>query len=213
MMHPWPKTEKLREISLMPHAWLEAKAREDEAGHEWASATGLEVPTISGKFGVLASPRGVVGVLFPGFDDWEVAGRMERHRYAWSSAGLRRAVEAGIELMGYLLGEVRRFETPVDLGHLTPFQRDVYGALREVPCGETVTYGELARRAGHPGKARAVGAAMRWNPIPILVPCHRVVAAGGGAGGWSGPGGWKEQLLALENAESGDRPLQSRRTR
>jgi len=214
MLQPWPKKEKLREISRMPHAWLEETARGQEDGHPWAGATGLEVPTISGTFGVLASARGVVGVLFPGFDDWEVAGRMERQGLAWSSGGLRRAVEAGLELMGYLLGEVRRFETPVDLGRLTPFRRDVYRALIEIPHGATVTYGELARLAGHPNKARAVGAAMRWNPIPILVPCHRVVGAGGGPGGWSGPAGWKEELLGLEGAGKTIKPsLQSRRTR
>ena len=213
MLQPWPKKEKLREISRMPHAWLEETARGQEDGHPWAGATGLEVPTISGTFGVLASARGVVGVLFPGFDDWEVAGRMERQGLAWSSGGLRRAVEAGLELMGYLLGEVRRFETPIDLGRLTEFQRDVYRALAKVPRGATVTYGELAALAGHPAKARAVGQAMHRNPVPIFVPCHRVVQAGGGLGGWSGPIGWKERLLLLEGGAPQKRSLQTRRTR
>jgi methylated-DNA-[protein]-cysteine S-methyltransferase len=214
MLGSWPSTDKLREIARMPHAWLEETARGQEAGHPWVGVAGLEVPTVSGKFGVLASARGVVGVLFPGFDAWEVAGRIERHGLAWSSAGQRRAVDAGLELMGYLLGEVKRFETPVELGHLTAFQRDVYRALAEVPWGATVTYGELARLAGHPNKARAVGTAMRTNPIPIFVPCHRVVASGaGGLGGWSGPAGWKEKLLALEGAKTNKRSLQTRRTR
>jgi len=200
MLRSWPSTEKLREIARTPHAWLEETARGQEAGRQWVGVTGFEVPTVSGKFGVLASTRGVVGVLFPGFDASEVAGRIERHGLAWSSAGQRRAVEAGLELKGYLLGEVQRFETPVELCHLTAFQRDVYGALAEVPWGATVTYGELARLAGHPTKARAVGSAMHRNPVPIFVPCHRVMLAGGGLGGWSGPDGWKETLLSLEGA-------------
>jgi methylated-DNA-[protein]-cysteine S-methyltransferase len=214
MLGSWPSTDKLREIARIPHAWLEETARGQEAGHPWVGVTGFEVPTVSGKLGVLASARGVVGVLFPGFDAWKVAGRIERHGLAWSSTGQRRAVEAGLELMGYLLGEVKAFSTPIDMSRLSPFLRDVYGALVEVPWGATVTYGELARLAGHPNGARAVGTAMRRNPIPIFVPCHRVVSSGtGGLGGWSGPVGWKEKLLALEGAKTNKPSLQIRRTR
>lgn len=76
----------------------------------------------------------------------------------------------------------------------------VWRALREVPRGATVTYGELAERAGRPGTARAVGSAMARNPWPIVVPCHRVLAAGGALGGFSAHGGivTKRRLLALE---------------
>jgi methylated-DNA-[protein]-cysteine S-methyltransferase len=89
---------------------------------------------------------------------------------------------------------------PVDLEGLPPFRRKVLEALRATRLGETFTYGQLARMAGSPGASRAVGQAMAKNPLPIVIPCHRVVAA-------DGPGGFslfgslesKERLLALEN--------------
>jgi methylated-DNA-[protein]-cysteine S-methyltransferase len=222
MLESWPTPEKLEEMTRMPHAWLEATAAESRI----RGVAGFEVPTAAGVFGVIASARGVTSVLFPGFDDSEIAGRLSRHGLLWSTTGRQRALEAGIELQGYLAGEIKAFSTPVDLCHLTPFQRDVYGALVEVSYGATVTYGDLARLAGHPNKARAVGLAMHRNPMPIFVPCHRVVQAGGRLGGWSGPSGWKETLLALEGAAPQEpivsvgrvakphrRSLQTRRTR
>jgi O-6-methylguanine DNA methyltransferase len=208
MLEMWPSEKKLRELTPMPHAWLQARAAESR----FKGVAGFEVPTVNGKFGVLASAYGVTSVLFPGFDDYEVAGRLCKYGLAWGSTGRQIAIEAGIELMGYLLGEVKELHSPVDTGHFSPFLRDVYGALRTVPFGATVTYGELARLAGHPTKARAVGQAMHRNPIPIFVPCHRVVRTGGGLGGWSGPAGWKEQLLALERV-AGVVPPRNRRER
>jgi methylated-DNA-[protein]-cysteine S-methyltransferase len=82
----------------------------------------------------------------------------------------------------------------------TPFQRRVWDELTRIPWGGTVTYGELAARAGHPGAARAVGAAVGRNPISILVPCHRVVGADGTLTGYAGGVGRKAYLLALEGA-------------
>jgi methylated-DNA-[protein]-cysteine S-methyltransferase len=110
------------------------------------------------------------------------------------------------ELDEYFSGARERFEVPVDLacGDLSPFQRHVLLTLRaEVPYGETVTYGELAELAGRPGAARAVGTAMRKNPVQLLVPCHRVVAAKGIGGYGGGPQGvvLKRALLAREGRE------------
>jgi methylated-DNA-[protein]-cysteine S-methyltransferase len=209
MLEIWPTEENLGELTLMPHAWLQAKAAESPL----ADVAGFEVPTRAGKFGVIASAHGVTAVLFPGFDAAEIAGRLGSHGLAWGSTGRQVAIEAGVELMSYLLGAIRELRTPVDMRHFSPFLRDVYGALLEVPYGATVTYGELAALAGHPAKARAVGQAMHRNPVPIFVPCHRVVQAGGRLGGWSGPIGWKEQLLLLEGAAPRKRPMQPRRSR
>ncbi len=101
------------------------------------------------------------------------------------------------ELNAFLAGEIRRFTVPVALTG-TEFQLKVWEALGGVPYGETVTYGELARGLGRPRSARAVGQAVGANPIPILVPCHRVVASTGSLGGY-GPGlSWKRRLLELE---------------
>ena len=88
------------------------------------------------------------------------------------------------------------------LENVSPFHRKVYKALCKIPAGKTITYAELAKRAGSPGAARAVGTAMAKNPFPIVIPCHRVVAGNGKLGGYSGRGGvaTKKALLALEGA-------------
>lgn len=85
----------------------------------------------------------------------------------------------------------------VDLGACTPFQRRVWETLRRVRSGALITYGDLAARAGVPGGARAVGQAMRLNPVPLIVPCHRVVASQH-AGGFSAGAEWKRFLLEQE---------------
>lgn len=89
---------------------------------------------------------------------------------------------------------------PLDLSVLAPFQRSVYEKIRELPAGKTATYGEVAAMLGKPGASRAVGQALGRNPFLVVVPCHRVLAAGGRAGGFSAPGGVvaKQRLLALE---------------
>jgi methylated-DNA-[protein]-cysteine S-methyltransferase len=90
----------------------------------------------------------------------------------------------------------------IDLEGCTAFEREVYAATRMISRGEVRTYGELAGMIGIPGAARAVGAALGRNPIPIIVPCHRVLAAGGKSGGFSAPGGpaTKFKLLRIEEA-------------
>ena len=105
--------------------------------------------------------------------------------------------EARRQLDAYFAGRLRAFDLPLRLEG-TAFQRQVWAALREIPHGEVITYGELARRVGKPRAARAVGAANGANPIPIIIPCHRVVAAGGRIGGFTGGLALKRRLLALE---------------
>ena len=94
----------------------------------------------------------------------------------------------------------------VAFGRQTAFQQRVLAATRKIPYGKTITYGRLAARAGFPRAARAVGSVMASNPVPIIVPCHRVVGAGGRLGGYSAPQGveLKRQLLAME-ASSAER--------
>jgi O-6-methylguanine DNA methyltransferase len=87
---------------------------------------------------------------------------------------------------------------PLDLCAGSEFQRRVWRALRRIPPGRTATYGQIAQAIGHPRAVRAVGGACGANPIPVLIPCHRVVAAGGGLGGFSGGLAWKRLLLARE---------------
>ena len=92
----------------------------------------------------------------------------------------------------------------VELGTIGEFAARVYQATREIPAGQTATYGELARALGQPGSARAVGQALGKNPIPLIIPCHRVLAAGGKPGGFSAYGGraTKAKMLAIEGAKS-----------
>src|SRR3954453_7425751 len=92
-------------------------------------------------------------------------------------------------------------DVELDLDGVPEFDQRVYAVARELPRGVTATYGDLARRAGAPGAAQAVGQVMGNNRFPLVVPCHRVVAAGGGNGGFSAPGGvdTKLRLLALES--------------
>jgi methylated-DNA-[protein]-cysteine S-methyltransferase len=109
------------------------------------------------------------------------------------------------QLAAYFAGELDTFDLPLAL-HGTEFQRTVWSALLEIPYGETVSYGELAERIGRPGAARAVGLANGKNPIGIIVPCHRVVGAGGGLTGYGGGLDRKQFLLAFE-AQGATMPL------
>lgn len=102
------------------------------------------------------------------------------------------------QLGEYFAGERTAFDVPLVMDG-TPFQRLVWAALREIPYGETTSYGELARRLGRPGGARAVGLANGRNPISIVVPCHRVIGASGNLTGFGGGLSRKRLLLDLES--------------
>jgi len=114
-------------------------------------------------------------------------------------------------LRAYASGSPDDFlDLPVHLGHdLTEFHRRVLSCCRRIPLGTTLSYGELAAQAGAPGAGRAVGNCMAANQIPLVIPCHRVVGAGGSLRGYSGPGGlrMKRRLLKLEARMVGQRVL------
>jgi methylated-DNA-[protein]-cysteine S-methyltransferase len=108
------------------------------------------------------------------------------------------AVSAAVtQLEEYFAGERTEFDLPLELEG-TPFQKDVWLALGEIPYGKTISYAELARMVGRPTAFRAVGQANGANPIPIVLPCHRVLASGGRIGGYGGGLAMKRQLLAIE---------------
>lgn len=106
---------------------------------------------------------------------------------------------AARQLTEYFAGKRREFDLPLD-AHGTPFQKRVWNALRRIPYGETRSYGDIARAAGSPKGARAVGMANHNNPIGIVVPCHRVIASDGSLGGYGGGLELKRRLLELEAA-------------
>jgi methylated-DNA-[protein]-cysteine S-methyltransferase len=115
-------------------------------------------------------------------------------------APVRDTVEA---IRSYALGDETGFDAvPLDLAGIDEFRLAVYTAARALGHGEVVTYGELAGRAGYPGMARETGTALGRNPVPLIVPCHRIIAAGGRLGGFSAAGGTdtKKRLLAHERA-------------
>jgi methylated-DNA-[protein]-cysteine S-methyltransferase len=110
--------------------------------------------------------------------------------------------EARIQLAEYFSGERKVFELPLSLSG-TEFQVSVLEALQQIPYGETASYGDVAKRIGRPKAVRAVGAANGRNPIPIIVPCHRVIGSSGDLTGFGGGLDTKEALLRLEAENSG----------
>jgi len=104
------------------------------------------------------------------------------------------------DLKSYFSGKKVSFRQPLDLSGGTTFQKKVWKAMQRIPPGQTKSYSWLARQAGGKNKARAAGAACGANPIPIIVPCHRVVRSDGGLGGYAGGLGVKRKLLSMEKA-------------
>lgn len=159
-----------------------------------------KVPSPIGDVVVAASPDGVVLV------DWDRDRALERLGRDLPGATLVEGgplvAEAARQLTEYFAGTRAAFDLPIDWRLSRGFTLEVRRALAEVPFGETVTYGELARRVGRPTATRAVGSAMATNPVPIVVPCHRVLPAAGGLGNFSAPGGptTKAWLLTHEGA-------------
>ncbi len=142
------------------------------------------------------SPAGRLGIIF----DNEVIIRIDLNPSEARSAG---EITVGVatlleELDDYFAGGRPTFTIP-DIRVGTPFMRCVWKALTRIPYGDTVTYARLAESIGHPGAYRAVAQACKRNPYPIIIPCHRVVASGGGIGGYAVGIGMKTALLSLEN--------------
>ena len=153
----------------------------------------------AGWLGVVAGPVGLVEIIFAP----SAAALEERLAQAYpllpqAQDGLCAAALG--QLRDYFAGRRRCFDLPLDLQGLTPFARDILTALLQVPAGATIGYGELATLVGHPGAARAVGRVMANNPLPLVIPCHRVVGSGGALTGYSAAAGTttKEWLLEFE---------------
>lgn len=158
-------------------------------------------PTALGRCALAWGPRGLVGVGLPDAGDDPLGGILRQHPDAVEAEPPPPVAAAIAAIQAALDGEARDLgEILLDFDGLPPFHRRVYEAARAIPPGRTLTYGELARRLGDPGAARAVGQALGANPFPVVVPCHRVLAAQGGTGGFSAPGGvdTKLRLLARE---------------
>jgi methylated-DNA-[protein]-cysteine S-methyltransferase len=163
--------------------------------------------TALGRCGIAWSDQGVVRIQFPDASDAQAIRRLAMGAEITAvepPAPVRRAIDA---LCRHLDGDLQDFgDLALDMREVADFHRRVYVGARKIPAGRTVSYGELASRIGSPGAARAVGQALGKNPLPIVVPCHRVLAAGGKAGGFSAYGGLgtKRRILAVEGVLLGE---------
>ena len=153
-----------------------------------------------GRCAIVWSDLGVRGVQLPEGTEAATRARTQSRFASAVEVTPPPAVQAAINgIVALLAGEESDLSgVALDLRSVQDFQRAVYEAARRIGPGETLTYGEIAAQLGDPGAARAVGQALGQNPIPIIVPCHRVLAAGGRAGGFSAPGGVVTKLKLLE---------------
>ena len=169
----------------------------DEAG-EMVDIAYTTIDSPLGELIIAATPKGLLRIGFENetgvLDDLaervsprilEYPARLERIRH---------------ELGEYFAGHRDRFEVPLDWGLIEGFRRRVLTVTAQIPYGGVATYQDVARRAGQPRGARAAGQALGGNPIPVIIPCHRVVRSGGGMGGYGGGTDRKEFLLRLEGA-------------
>jgi methylated-DNA-[protein]-cysteine S-methyltransferase len=160
--------------------------------------------TAMGRCGIVWNERGIAGVQLAEKRVTSTRASLRRHFPGAIEAPPTRTVHRAItRIVALLEGKPVDFDgVELDTEGLPPFHRRVYEVARRIPVGATLTYGEIAKRLGEPGAARAVGQALGANPWPIIVPCHRVLAAGGRPGGFSAPGGvtTKLRLLATEGA-------------
>jgi methylated-DNA-[protein]-cysteine S-methyltransferase len=166
--------------------------------------------TAIGACGIAWRERGLVGVQLPEASEARTRARLRRRfpdvRESPPPPSVQRAIEGMVAL---LRGEAIDLSgVALDMAGVPPFDRRVYEVARTIPAGATLAYGDIAARLGAPGEARAVGQALGQNPFPLVVPCHRVLAAGGKVGGFSANGGiaTKLRLLSIERAKTSATP-------
>jgi methylated-DNA-[protein]-cysteine S-methyltransferase len=173
------------------------KAKRNAASARYSSLFGATL----GFGGVVAGEEGLIEVFLPfaGGNETDLAARIALH-YPFATAENQVTREAALLLQRYFAGERISFDLPVDRSGFTPFQSAVYEAVTHIPYGMVKSYGEVAAQIGRHRAARGVGSAMARNPLPVIIPCHRVVGASGELTGYSAPGGvmLKQWLLRME---------------
>ena len=162
--------------------------------------------TAIGRCGIAWGPRGLIGVQLPEAGDDAARRRLAKRFPQAEEAAPPAAVAKTIAAIQTLLdgGDADLSDVALDMERVPAFNKKVYAIARTVPPGATLSYGEIAETLGDKLLARDVGQAMGQNPFPIVVPCHRVLAAGGGIGGFSAEGGieTKRKMLAIESAHA-----------
>jgi methylated-DNA-[protein]-cysteine S-methyltransferase len=187
-------------MSPLPDHLLEAVASAAVA-EGLADAVYTRVPTPIGKLLVVQGPAGIVRVAFEEEPEDTTLAFVASRLGPRLVSSRRELAEVSEELQAYLEGDRDSFDVPVDLQLARgQFRRVALEQLMQIPRGSVVTYAELAARSGNPRAARAAGTACATNPIPIIVPCHRVVPGSGGVGNYGGGAPRKLRLLELEGA-------------
>jgi methylated-DNA-[protein]-cysteine S-methyltransferase len=160
--------------------------------------------TAIGRCGLAWGPHGVLTLQLPEATEALTRQRLTRHLEDPQETAPPQDIQRVIDDVAALTegADSDLTQVPLDMAAVSPYNQRLYEAIRAIPPGHTRTYGDIAADLGEPGAARAVGRAMGHNPWPIIVPCHRVVAAGGKTGGFSAYGGvsTKLRLLAIEQA-------------
>lgn len=160
--------------------------------------------TALGRCGIAWGDRGIVAVQLPQPSDAQTRARLAQRYEDIAEAAPPPDVQHAIDrIVALIAGEpIDLTDIPLDLDGVSDFQRGVYAIARTIPPGRTLSYGDIARKLGGVELSREVGQALGRNPVPIIVPCHRVLAAGGKPGGFSANGGvaTKLKLLAIEGA-------------
>ena len=160
--------------------------------------------TAIGRCGIVWGPRGIKGVQLPMGEENKTRGRISQVHGEFAEAPPPPEVQSAIDGIAELLaGKPNDLaDIALDLDGVPEFNRGVHDIARRIPPGQTLTYGDIAKRLGGVELSRDVGQALGRNPCPIVVPCHRVLAAGGKPGGFSGNGGvvTKLKMLAIEGA-------------
>jgi len=176
--------------SIRGHAYLGYQSQWIEY-EETSDMNYCYLDTSIGKLLIAGDAEAVRQIKFPR------KGRAERPEPHWIEGARGAVAEALRQIREYFNGQRTGFDLPL-APEGTPFQRKVWTHLQEIPYGQTISYGELARRIGNPKASRAVGAANGVNPLPIVIPCHRVIGANGKLTGFGGGLPIKEALLTLE---------------
>ena len=170
----------------------------DEENHSPLRFTSFK--TDSGWVGMLVSPAGIVKLTLPQATEQAALAELDLEQDA-ARVSFERFDEAVSRIRDYFRGKPVDFTDKLDLSTGTEFQKKVWSSCRDIPYGQTRSYGWIAAQIGQPGASRAVGNALGKNPIPIIIPCHRVLAADGGIGGFSGGLNVKRRLLKLEGID------------
>jgi methylated-DNA-[protein]-cysteine S-methyltransferase len=178
---------------------LRARLAADAEADGLLDLTYRRVDSPVGSLLLVASPEGLVRVAFDCEDHDAVLERLAATVSPRLLASQRRTGETARQLEEYFEGGRRRFELPLDLRLISGFRRAVVERLAQIPYGRTASYAAMAASAGSPGAVRAAGSACSHNPVPIVVPCHRVVRSDGTIGNYLGGTAAKRALLDLES--------------